>query len=128
MPLPRYFDFLLNYNPALKAYEVEAVELPFYVYGKNEEVDGPYAVPRLLTETATTVTVEQKCNGMGDTGFKARRFWKTPEAAWEAAVKLFPDRKLLTLAETVKAVKNREAAKKAKRLAELRKELANLEK
>jgi hypothetical protein len=124
---PTLYGYRTTYNPTLKAYEVETVTLPFTVYGKTEKVDGPYHVPRILTETATAVRAEQKPNGMGDMGFKARTFWKTPEAAWKAAVKENPGRKLLTLAETANAVKAREVKEKKARLAELRKEVAKLE-
>ena len=121
------YDFRTNYNATMKAYEVEAVKFPYTVYGKDEVLDHPYNVVRLLAETATTATVEQKRNGMGDTGFKARTVWKTPEAAWDAAVKTYPTRKLLTLAETINAVKVREVNAKKERLAALRKEVAKLE-
>lgn len=125
---PTFYEFFTTYNPTLKAWEVEAYKTIDPIFGKTEKVAGPYHVPRIVTETATEVMVEQRPNGMGDMGFKARPYWKTPEAAWEAAVKENPGRKLLTLAETAEVVKARKTKAAVKRLAELRKEVAMLEK
>lgn len=135
IPYPTLYDFCTTYNATLKAYEVAAVPLPFPIFEKERNANGFHDVwrmaphvPRILTETATAVRAEQHPNGIGDMGFKARTFWKTPEAAWKAAVKANPGRKLLTLAETAEAVKARKVKAKKERLAELRKEAAKLEK
>ena len=124
-PAP-YFDFRFTYNATLKAWEVEAVGLPYTVYDKNEVLDHPYNVPRLLKETATTDTVEQKPNGMGDMGFKARTFWKTPLAAWKAAAKTLEGKKALTLEETEKAVAARAEKERLERIKFLKAELKRL--